>query len=304
LLRLRTAPSDARNIPVICPFLLLVMIPENRAFSELLPYSPVPQQISNCPRSAPAITWTDRSASTRNRCSELIPNTYPSIMSSHQGSSRRQRQKALRNTQTAGHRQKNANHTEHRPNSHATTTNTTIWQRPASTDDHQFTYSEVAANSPQQALIPYKPTTFHTTDKVNNYLYPFEDTPHLLITGRYSGTTLLKNEIVFQHIFERGHAATREVLQACRTYAVHAIRKRLGIALQTDSQGDPVTVVTKKNNSGSEWFLTGDIRVRFPSKRSVLTAYEQQRAPVKNKDDNNSRILTHEGHINPTIIPT
>ena len=37
----------------------------------------------------------------------------------------------------------------------------------------------------------------------------------------------------------------------------------------------------------------------------MLTAYEQQRAPVKNKDDNNSRILTPDGgHISPTIIPT
>ena len=167
-------------------------------------------------------------------------------MSSPQGSSRRQRQKALRKTQTAGHRPTNANHTEHRPNSHAPITNTTIWQRPASTDDHQPTYSEVEANPPHQALIPYKPTTFYTVDKDNNCLYPFEHIPHHLITGRYSGATLPKNDIVFKHIFERGHAATMEVLQACRTYAIQAIGKRLGIALQTDSQDDPVMVVTEK----------------------------------------------------------
>jgi hypothetical protein len=37
----------------------------------------------------------------------------------------------------------------------------------------------------------------------------------------------------------------------------------------------------------------------------VLIVYEQQRAPViRNKEDNNSRILTHDGHISPTIIPS
>jgi hypothetical protein len=62
-------------------------------------------------------------------------------------------------------------------------------------------------------------------------------------------------------------------------------------------------VVKKKKTTDTDWFLTRDIRVRFTIKRSVLTAYEQQRAPVKNKDDNNSRILTHDGHSRPTIIP-
>jgi hypothetical protein len=44
--------------------------------------------------------------------------------------------------------------------------------------------------------------------------------------------------------------------------------------------------------------------VRFSIKRSVLTAYEQHLAPVKNKEDSDNRILTHDGHISPTIIPT
>jgi hypothetical protein len=93
-------------------------------------------------------------------------------------------------------------------------------------------------------------------------------------------------------------------LQACRIYAVQEIRKRLGIALETDSQGIPVTLVTKKNNASTKWFLTCDIQVRFPNKRSVLAANEQQRAPVRNKDDNHNHILTHDGHISPTLIPT
>ena len=113
-----------------------------------------------------------------------------------------------------------------------------------------------------------------------------------------------KYEIVFRHIFERGQPATREVLQACRTYAVHVLRKRLGIALHMDSQGDPITVVIRKANTNSDWILPGDIRVRFPSKRSVMAAYEQQRAPVRGHIDNESRILTHDGQISQTLLPT
>jgi len=77
----------------------------------------------------------------------------------------------------------------------------------------------------------------------------------------------------------------------------------IDIALHHDVSGDPVTVVTKKNEK-SDWFLTGDIWVRFPSKRSVLTAYAQQRAPLKHKGESDSRSLTHDRHISPKIIPT
>jgi hypothetical protein len=44
--------------------------------------------------------------------------------------------------------------------------------------------------------------------------------------------------------------------------------------------------------------------VRFPSKRSALLAYEQQRVHVKGRDDNESRLLTHDGRISQTIQPT
>ena len=70
------------------------------------------------------------------------------------------------------------------------------------------------AITPNQAITPYKPATFHKIDKDNNFAYPFEDIPHLLITCKYSGDTPPKYELVFRHIFERGQAAIREVLQA------------------------------------------------------------------------------------------
>jgi hypothetical protein len=44
--------------------------------------------------------------------------------------------------------------------------------------------------------------------------------------------------------------------------------------------------------------------VRFPSKRSDVTAYEHQRAPAKIKNDNDNQLLAHDGRISPTIIPT
>jgi hypothetical protein len=63
---------------------------------------------------------------------------------------------------------------------------------------------------------------------------------------------------------------------------MQTIRNILGIALQIDNIGDPITVVTKRTEK-SERFLIGGIRVLFPSKRSVLTSYDQQRALVRNK---------------------
>jgi hypothetical protein len=141
-------------------------------------------------------------------------------------------------------------------------------------DNKQITYAIAAAKHQDNTVTVYKAATFYNVDKDNTYSYPFEDIPHLLITGRYSGATLPKNQIVFRHIYERGQTATRETLQACRSYAIHAIRKRRGIALQHDHLGDPVTIVTKKHIGSNEWNLTGDGRVRFPSKRSVLSAYD------------------------------
>ena len=148
-----------------------------------------------------------------------------------------------------------------------------------------------------QPIYVYKPATFYTVERDNAYPYPLEDIPHLLLTCKYSGATMPKNEIVFRHIFERGLPATREAVQACRTYAVRAIRKRIGIALYMDDYGDPITVVTKKANTNSDWFLTGDIRVRFPSKRSALSAYEQHRAPFKGREDSEHRLITYDGRI-------
>jgi hypothetical protein len=59
--------------------------------------------------------------------------------------------------------------------------------------------------------------TFHTVAKDVGFPYPFAANPHLLITGRYSGNTDNNHELVFRHVFPAGHAATKELLQSCRT---------------------------------------------------------------------------------------
>ena len=36
----------------------------------------------------------------------------------------------------------------------------------------------------------------------------------------------------------------------------------------------------------------------------MLSAYDQHREPVRNAEDGNNRLLTHDGHISPILIPT
>jgi hypothetical protein len=57
----------------------------------------------------------------------------------------------------------------------------------------------VEAITPNQAITPYKPATFHKIDKDNNFAYPFEDIPHFLITSIYSRATLPKYELILRH---------------------------------------------------------------------------------------------------------
>ena len=79
------------------------------------------------------------------------------------------------------------------------------------------------------------------------FTYPFAANPHLLVTGRYSGSTDNNHELVFRHDFPAGQAATRELLQSCRTAAHPTIIQRMGInLLYTDAIGDTVTSVTRK----------------------------------------------------------
>jgi len=163
-----------------------------------------------------------------------------------------------------------------------------------------------AIGQPPTTIVKSSNPTYHTVSQDAGCPFPFEPIPHLLLTGRYSGSTLHQNELVFRHIYPSGLPATRELLQSCRTEAHSAIRKRLGVNLMhQDDHGDIITVVTKKSEQlQGAWILTGDIRVRFPSSRAAISAYDQQRNQHNNRDPRAERLLTHEGQVSPTLIPS
>jgi uncharacterized protein (DUF1330 family) len=68
--------------------------------------------------------------------------------------------------------------------------------------------------------------------------------------------------------------------------------------------GDTVTVVTRKSDKlQGDWILTGDIIVRFPSRRAAGAAYEQQRNQQNNRETQAARLIGHSGQVCPTLIP-
>jgi len=112
----------------------------------------------------------------------------------------------------------------------------------------KLNWAEAIGQPPTQQIVKSRNPTYHTVSQDAGCPFPFENTPHLLLTGRYSGSTLHQNELVFRHIYPVGLPATRELLQSCRTEAHSAIRKRLGLNLMhTDDYGDVITVVTRKS---------------------------------------------------------
>ncbi len=118
---------------------------------------------------------------------------------------------------------------------------------------------DVARSSPgRNTELAVKLPTYHTVARDLAVPYPFATNPHLIITGRYSGSSDSQNELVFKHLYPSGHAATNELLQRYRTEAHAAIRNRLGVNLfYTYALGDTVTVVTKKSDKHQrDWILT------------------------------------------------
>ncbi len=166
--------------------------------------------------------------------------------------------------------------------------------------------AEAIGHPPTQQVVQFRNPTYHTVAQGAGCPFPFEHIPHLLLTGKYSGSNLLHNKLVFRHIYPQGRASTRELLQSCRTEAHNAIRKRLGINLiHTDDNGDTITVVTRKSEQQQgAWILTGDIRVRFPSSRAATSAYAQQRDQHNNRDPKAERLLTYGGQVSPILIPS
>ena len=166
-----------------------------------------------------------------------------------------------------------------------------------------ITWADAARVPPGNNKSVARLPTYHKVAKDQGFPYPFAKNPHLLLTGRYSGSQDNSNELVFRHFFPSGQSATRELLQRYRTEAHAAIRNRIGVNLfHTDNLGDTITVVTKKQHG--EWITTGDIRVRFPSATAAGSTYEQQRSQHHNRNTQADRLLGHTWQVFPTLIPT
>ena len=142
--------------------------------------------------------------------------------------------------------------------------------------------------TPSRAAIPQ---TFHTVAIDTTAPLLFENPPHLLLTGRFFGSKLHENEILFKQVFPGGDLATRDCLLRLRTLASEQARSNLDVALKHDDHGDPITVVTRRTTPSSVmWVTTGDVKIRIPSAEVVRTIYTQQRQSAR---DNNSGL----GHI-------
>ena len=168
------------------------------------------------------------------------------------------------------------------------------------------TWAETArASSGTNKSVAWLPT-YHTVAKDQGFPYLFAKNPHLLITGRYSGSQDNSNKLVFRHFYPAGQSATRELLQRYRSEAHATIRNRLGVNIfHTNNLGDTITVVTKKvEQQHGEWITIGDIRVIFSSARAAGSAYEQQRSQHHKRNTHVDRLLGHAGKVCPTLIPT
>jgi len=154
---------------------------------------------------------------------------------------------------------------------------------------------EAARASPETSKTLARLLTDRTVAKDQGYPYLFAKNPHMLIIGRYSSNTDNTNELVFMHFYPAGHSATRELLQSYRTEAHAAIRKWLGINLfYTYTLGDTIMVVTiKAEQHQGEWIATGDIKVRIPSARAAVIAYERQKTQLQSRDTHADRLFGH-----------
>ena len=161
--------------------------------------------------------------------------------------------------------------------------------------------SPEASNSEKTPAVYVNQTPTFNSISEPLFPYPFAQPPHLLLTGRYSESELPENELVFRRVFEPGQLATRELLQQCRQISSARTKTTLGIALQEDQLGDPITIITKRipNQTGlrratDAWMLTGDVRIRFPSPTTAHDVYEQQMQQTR-RSNGAGGLTTYDG---------
>jgi len=75
--------------------------------------------------------------------------------------------------------------------------------------------------------------------------------------------------------------------------------------LPNDAHGDTIMIATiKANGQPGTWTLTRNIRIRFSSARAVISAYQQQKTQQHNRNTQAERLLTYDGKICHTLIPS
>jgi hypothetical protein len=117
-----------------------------------------------------------------------------------------------------------------------------------------LTWAEAIGHAPDKhQAVQYKNPTYHTIAQDVGFPFLLEHIPHIKLTDKYYGSFLLHNELIVRHFYPAGKAATRELLQSCRTDVHNAILKRPGTNLMhTDIHGDTITNVTKKSENSKE----------------------------------------------------
>ena len=168
---------------------------------------------------------------------------------------------------------------------------------------NQSSAASYAQATAKNALAEYIPHTHHSQGRDIAVPQPFEDPPHLLVTGVFTKTRSPPNELLFYRLFEPGQAATREALQLLRADVAREVTTQFNIKLTPPTpENDPITIVTKRDSDNNlHWTLTGDIRIQFASPGQAKSVYHQQRGQ---RSGNQAGCLrTFNDHRCVVIIP-
>ena len=166
--------------------------------------------------------------------------------------------------------------------------------------------SQSYANAAARGAHPtyYAPQTLASTTRDQQHRpQPFQHPPHLQITGQFSRKQTVDTELLFYKFFEPGLAATRELLQELRTIAAKEIEGQFGIKLPpSTAEADVVTIVTKRDvDQTTQWFTTGDIRVKFASPDQARGVFQRQCGQWKG--NNTGALYTYNDHRCQVKIP-
>ena len=146
--------------------------------------------------------------------------------------------------------------------------------------------------------------THHSQGRDPHNPRPFHQPSHLQGTRVYSQADTTPNELLFYGFFEKGVAATRELLQTLRKEVHKEVDDNFHIKIPPPTNDDDViTVVTRREQTPDQahWTTTGDIRIRFASPDQARAVYHQQRG--QRSGNNAGCLYTTTYHRCPVKIP-